>query len=247
MSFRTKYIDLSHPLTSSTQIYPSDPEFSCIPHAMHTKDGYCVHKLSMGTHTGTHIDAPYHFFADGRTVDKIPLKDFIGQAVVIDLSHGLISQDADDTQTSRTLKERDRITWEDLQPFSQGIHAGCILLINTGWSKAHYQTPTYFNHPYLVPDVASELLTRGIRVVGVDTLNPDETPSSGVEGNDGFGFHEIFLDAGGIIAENLTNLEELIEAQKDSAEEKWIINLVPLNLAGADGSPVRAFAYNLKS
>jgi len=108
----------------------------------------------------------------------------------------------------------------------------------------------YFSHPYFAPDVAAEILTRGIRIIGVDTLNPDETPSSLVtvsEISDGFGFHEAFLGAGGVIAENLTNLEELHEVQGNTPEgEKWIVNLIPLNLAEADGSPVRAFAQRMK-
>jgi len=230
-----KFIDLSHPLTSETQIYPSDPTFQCKPHATHAKDGYSIHQLSLGTHTGTHIDAPYHFFPDGRKIGEIELEELIGEAAVVNLSG---------------LEERQRISWDILQPYEQLMHDRRILLINTGWSRAHYQTPMYFSHPYFAPDVAAEILTRGIRIIGVDTLNPDETPSSLVtvsENSDGFGFHEAFLGAGGVIAENLTNLEELHEVQGNTPEgEKWIVNLIPLNLAEADGSPVRAFAQRMK-
>lgn len=237
-----KYIDLSHSLTSTTQIYPSDPVFQSIPHATHSKDGYSVQKLSLGTHTGTHIDAPYHFLAEGETIDRIPLDRFVGEVIVIDLSDG----DSSQSKGGGRLQERQRITWENLESHAHLMQPGRIVLINTGWSKAHYQTPVYYDHPYLAPEVATQLLAHGIRVVGVDTLNPDETPSStsGVECADGFGFHEIFLGAGGLIAENVTNLEELITTQKTLPDDKWIVNLVPLNLTGADGSPVRAFAYN---
>ncbi|KAF8903495.1 putative cyclase [Gymnopilus junonius] len=248
-STKLKYFDLSHSLTSQTKIYPSDPSFSCTPHAQHGKDGYCVHKLSMGTHTGTHVDAPYHFFAEGKKIDEIPLEQFIGEAVVIDLSGGIVSEDsAANAQQRKLLQEREKITWNDLEPFAQAVRPGSIVLINTGWSEAHYRSPKYFNHPYFAPTVASELIARGVFLVGVDTLNPDETPSSqNEETEDGFGFHEAFLSAGGIIAENLTNLEKLIEAQQGSSQgEKWIASLVPLNLAGADGSPIRAFAYSVK-
>ncbi|KAH9479731.1 Kynurenine formamidase [Psilocybe cubensis] len=236
----TQYIDLSHSLTSTTQIYPSDPEFQTLPHATHSKDGYAVQKLSLGTHTGTHIDAPYHFLAEGETIDKIPLDRFVGEAIVVDLSG------EESSHGKPQLHERQRITWESFETHTHLMHPGGIVLINTGWSKAHYQTSRYYDHPYFAPDVATQLLARGVRVVGVDTLNPDETPqsSSNSECPDGFGFHEIFLGAGGLIAENITNLEELIAAQKTSSDDKWIVNLVPLNLTGADGSPVRAFAYN---
>lgn len=241
MTSTTKFIDLSHSLSPETQIYPSDPEFTITPHAIHGKDGYCVHKLSLGTHTGTHIDAPYHFFAEGKTIDQIPLSQFVGEAVVIDLSPGLPSQ----TLTTG-LQERDRVTWKDLEHHAEFMKPGSIVLINTGWSKAHYRTPKYIDHPYLASEVADELLSRGVRVVGVDTLNPDETPPSPeVECPGGFKFHEQFLGGGGLITENVTNLEELIEAQRSTPSQKWIVNLMPLNLAGADGSPVRAFAYNI--
>ncbi|PPQ94443.1 hypothetical protein CVT25_002535 [Psilocybe cyanescens] len=247
MSSGIKYIDLSHSLTSITQIYPSDPEFESTPHATHSKDGYSVQKLSLGTHTGTHIDAPYHFLAEGQTIDKIPLDHFVGEVMVIDLSGSDSFQVEEGAGSSTKLKARQRITWENLESHAQLMQPGCIVLINTGWSKAYYQTPAYLDHPYLAPKVASQLLAHGIRVVGVDTLNPDETPSSetGAECVDGFGFHDIFLGAGGLIAENITNLEELVVAQKRLPDEKWIVNLVPLNLTGADGSPIRAFAYNL--
>ena len=199
----------------------------------------------MGTHTGTHVDAPYHFFKEGRKVDEIPLGEFVGEVVVIDLSGGLETKDSN----KRLLQERQRIAWDDMEPFAGGIRPGHLVLINTGWSKAHYGSTKYFNHPYFAPDVASELLSRGVRLVGVDTLNPDETPASeGEETKDGFGFHEAFLGAGGIIAENLTKLEGLTEAQGASLPgEKWIGSLVPINLAGADGSPVRAYAYSSQS
>jgi len=238
MSFARRYIDLSHSLDSATVIYPGDPEYSMTPHASHMKDGYSVHRLSLGTHTGTHIDAPYHFFADEKTVEKIPIDDLIGPALVIDLSGSIEEQ---------PLNERERITWDHLRPYTHLMQPGCILLINTGWSKLHYKTPKYRDHPYIAPGVASELLEKGIRVVGVDTLSPDETPSSSSdhETADGFGFHEKFLGGGGLIAENVTNLEKLIEAQKSSQGRSWIVNLVPLKVVGGDGSPVRAFAYNL--
>ena len=103
--------------------------------------------------------------------------------------------------------------------------------------------PAYFAHPYLLPEVADALLARGVSLVGTDTLSPDETPAEGAEGAHAFKFHEIFLGSGGVIAENLTNLEALIAAQRSGGW--WIVNLVPLRLDGADGSPVRAFAHNL--
>lgn len=78
-------------------------------------------------------------------------------------------------------------------------------------------------------------------MLGVDTLNPDETPI-GSEGTPGVGFkvHEVVLGSGRVIAENLTNLGALCPAA--SPGKTWIVSLMPLKLQGCDGSPVRAYA-----
>ncbi|KAF5316756.1 hypothetical protein D9619_006549 [Psilocybe cf. subviscida] len=230
------FIDLSLPLEASTQVYPGDPLFVNTPHASYEKDGYSVRHLSLGTHTGTHIDAPYHFVAEGQTIDKMPLGLLVSEAVVVDLSQ----------RPAGSLTPRERITWADLEPHidTSSLQPGRILLINTGWSKQYYGTEKYLHHPYFVPEVAHKLLSLGVKVFGTDTLSPDET--IGASDGDGFGFHEAFLGAGGVIAENLTNLEPLFEVQnRDSPERIWMVSMVPLRLIGADGSPVRAFAYTL--
>lgn len=224
MNTNASLLDLSHKLNTGAQIYPGDPSFACNAIATIPKDGYSVHALSLGSHTGTHIDAPSHFFTNGKTIDQIPLSSLIGPFVKIDL-------------TQSGLQDRQTITWEDHispSPTAVDIREGVILLIQTGWS-AHWGTPRYFHHPFLSRDAAQRILDKGVRVLGVDTLNPDETPFEGVGGEQGFGTHEVILGAGGVIAENLTNLEEI--GGRD------MVALVPLNLEGSDGSPVRAFVW----
>lgn len=169
----------------------------------------------MGSHTGTHIDAPAHFVADGKTVDGIALASLTGPALVIDLVH---------------KGEREPITWVDLVAHSEQMKPGVILLLRTDWSR-YWATPKYFNHPYLTRDAAKEIVKRGVTVLGVDTLSPDET--GGTLGD--FGVHEEFLGAGNVIAENLTNLELVGTG--------FMVCFAPLNLKGSDGAPVRAFAF----
>ncbi|RDB25012.1 Kynurenine formamidase [Hypsizygus marmoreus] len=213
-------VDLSHKLDSNVQIYPGDPLFSCTPHTTVAKDGYSVHTLTLGSHTGTHIDAPSHFFPDGQTIDQIPLSSLITPLVVVDL-------------TSRELQDRQTITWSDIEGASEHMSPDVALVLRTGWS-AFWGTPRYFSHPFLSRDAAAKIFDRGVRVLGVDTLSPDETSYDGVGGEQGFGVHEVILGGGGIIAENL-NLGGLMNQN--------MIALVPLNLEGCDGSPVRAFAW----
>jgi kynurenine formamidase len=225
-------IDLSHPLTSSMSVYPGDPEYTCRRVASISPDGFTMHAISMGTHSGTHIDAPSHFIADGKTIDEIPLESLIGLAVVVDLR-------------TKGLKEREKIVWNDVAPFiSEIAHAPTspielgnakILLLCTGWSQ-HWGAAKYFQHPFLDKDCAKRIIEAGFTIIGMDLLSPDDTEAP----DNDFGAHMEILGQGGIIAENMTNLEVLVDLQRAS---KIAVSLVPLNLHGCDGSPVRALAW----
>ncbi|KAF5355088.1 hypothetical protein D9756_005573 [Leucocoprinus leucothites] len=213
--------DLSHPLNHSTPVYPGDPHYSAEQITSVAKDGYEVHKLSFGTHTGTHIDAPSHFIQGGLPIDKIPLSTFIGPAVIIDIT--------------KNIQAKQRITWSDIESYENELKPGVIVLICTGWYEK-WGTEEYYNHPYMPKDIAERFIARGIHIIGVDFLNPDETVLEG-ESENGFPFHEVVLGAGGIIAENLTNVKALIGLSNVH------VSLLPLKLEGMDGSPVRAVAW----
>ncbi|KAJ3001039.1 hypothetical protein NUW54_g6691 [Trametes sanguinea] len=220
----TTYVDLSHTLDEDVQIYPGDPAFSCCPVLTVEKDGLNVHSISMGSHTGTHVDAPYHFFASGAQIDAMPLSAFIGNAVVVEVSN---------------KKAKEMITCEDISPYSESIRRkaaqehGVFVLLHTGWSR-HWRSDLYFEHPFLTRDAAQHLIDLGVKLIGVDTLSPDETRVDGSTPD--FGVHELVLGAGAVLAENLTNLGAIRTGD-------WCVNLIPLKLKGCDGSPVRAFAY----
>ena len=242
-------IDLTQPLDSNLPVYPGDPPFSSRQSHTVSRDGYSVHSLSYSSHVGTHVDAPSHFFADGATIDQLPLSTFILPGLVLDVSH---------------KKARECIAWETVEPMADRIHPGIAVLFRTDWSRYWDHTTTtttpansdskrpthhYFDHPWLAKDVAEHLLALGVRVVGTDTMSPDQSPSSpitsteGEESNSDYGFHLSFLGAGGIIVENLTNLDTLL-AKQEAAEPdtEVIVSLLPLKIAGCDGAPVRAVA-----
>jgi kynurenine formamidase len=71
-------VDLSHPLVHGQLNFPFDPKLSIVTHNTVASIGYNITQISMSTHQGTHLDAPYHFFDDGKTVDQIPLERFYG-------------------------------------------------------------------------------------------------------------------------------------------------------------------------
>lgn len=225
-SISPQLYDLTHRLNSQTLIYPGDPpetSYSAKPVTTITANGYEVHSLSLGSHTGTHLDAPSHFIANGLTVDQIPLSQLIGPAVVVDVSDN--------------IQPRQKIGWSAFEPYEESIKPGVMVLVCTRWSEK-WVKKEYFDHPYLTKDVAEELVSRGVRFVAVDTLSPDETVLEG-ETEGGFGFHDVVLGAGVIIAENLTNLKPLIGLPS------LYISALPLKLEGIDGSPVRAIAWQI--
>lgn len=83
MTFQVRRIvDLSHPISADTQVYPGDPVPQLSAATTIDRDGYNVLHVSMGSQTGTHVDAPYHFLADGARIDAMELSMFLGPAVV---------------------------------------------------------------------------------------------------------------------------------------------------------------------
>ena len=217
------FVDLSHSLDETVQVYPGDPVFSCCPSLTIANDGFNVLKISIGSHSGTHVDAPFHFVEKGSTIDTIPLSAFVGNAVVVPV-------------TDKSPKEQ--IEWADIAPHEDAIRRkaslpdGVFVLLHTGWSK-FWKSDQYYHHPFLSREAAEKLLTLGVKLIGVDTLSPDETRLDGSAPD--FGVHAVFLGGEKIIAENLTNLEQIQDGD-------WLVNMVPLKLSGSDGSPVRAFA-----
>ena len=103
------------------------------------------------------------------------------------------------------------------------------MLFATGWYR-HAGTDLFFEHPYLAAAVGEALLDAGVRTIAIDTLNADFT------GGEEFPIHDMFADAGGFIAENLAGTAALTPGVEP------LLLLLPLNLVGCDGAPIRAVA-----
>lgn len=217
-----RIIDLSHPVDESTQSYPGDPQPSFTPVATIAAEGFNLLHVSMGSQSGTHVDAPYHFRDDGRRISDIEPERFVGPAVVADVTG---------------KAPRERITRTDLDSIADALGPGRILVLHTGWDR-HYRTAAYYDHPFLDAEAARWVLDTGVRTIATDTINPDETVLDGPQ-PEGFPVHHLVAAAGGIIAENLTNL-----AAVDFPDP--VVSLLPVRLTGADGAPVRAVAMDLR-
>ena len=151
--------DLTQPIREGMPTYPGDPSVTVEPVATVAADGYAVRAVSLGSHTGTHVDAPAHVFADGRTLDDYPPERFVFDAVRVDC---------------RDLDARARIPPERVPPAG----SDCVVF-HTGWDD-HWTTPQARDHPYLAPETARACVERGL-AVATDTLSPDPTPSANGE------------------------------------------------------------------
>ena len=158
----------------------------------------------MGSHTGTHIDAPYHFLKDGQRIDEIPVQQFIGNGILIDVSG---------------KSERELIDSADLKFYASEIKKGDFVILRTGWDR-YFGTPKYYLHPYLSAEGARFLVKMGVSLVGVDALNVDPTyygrmdsdPSAKDlpdEAEYGYPVHDILLGNDILIVENLCNLDKI--------------------------------------
>lgn len=211
------FIDLSHPLSSRTPLFPGTPCVELEP-IERTEDppalgrrSLNVTRLSMVVHTGTHMDAPFHFFPSGLTIDQMPLEQCLGPAVLVNLT-GLTAGSEIDLTTVPGLKDKLSRTRK--------------LVLNTGWAQ-HWGNPTYFtDHPCISAESAAFLVDCGIHLIGIDTPSVDRPP---------FPAHLAFLSNGIAIVENLTNLDAI-------KADDFQLAVLPLKLTGRDASPVRAIA-----
>ena len=216
-------VDLSVAIGPGTQVYPGDPVVEFDVHSTIERDGFNLLSVHLGSQTGTHVDAPYHFAATGRRIDDVPLDRFVGTGLIVDATG---------------IGPRGRITWEQIEPVAQLLAPGVIVLLKTGWS-AHYGTPSYFDHPFLDADSCRRMIEAGVRTFGLDAPSIDETPDDAHPG-EGFPVHRLIASVDGVIAENLTNLASVDFDQP-------FVSLLPLALAGADGAPVRAVAMRTRA
>ncbi|HUC20715.1 MAG TPA: cyclase family protein, partial [Candidatus Polarisedimenticolaceae bacterium] len=125
-------IDLSVQLNEKTPVYPGDPETSIKPAGILDKDGFCDHYISMGTHVGTHMDAPMHMLEGGISLDQIPVDHFAGRGRFVEVEDG---------------------SFESVK--NAGIQEGDIVLFQTGMSEKYHESVYFENYPAMSEDTAN--------------------------------------------------------------------------------------------
>ncbi|PLX34881.1 MAG: hydrolase, partial [Clostridiales bacterium] len=176
-------------------------------------DGFKEKRLSMYSHTGTHMDAPAHLFEGGKTLDRYHVGHFFGKAFVVDAAG-----------------QGSKIGREFLEQFEKQLNQADYALFHTGWSIYWGREEYYGNFPCLENEAASYLASFGLKGVGFDNISADPIDDASLAN------HRIFLGKEMVIVENLKNLESL------AGQGFFWFSAMPLRTVEADGSPVRASA-----
>ena len=209
-----KFIDLTLLVSEKIPTFPGSPQPIFIQWENIKDDGYNLELLFLSSHTGTHLDAPYHFLEKGKKIHEISLKRLIINAILI-----------------KIRKRRDQaITKTDIQKFEKKhgkIPNESTIVFWTGWQKMIKNDSYFVNNPGLSVTAAKYLISKKTNLVGIDS------PSIDLGKEKRFLIHHLFAKNDVLIVENLANLDKI---------KSWKFQLVvlPMKLENATGAPVRA-------
>jgi kynurenine formamidase len=216
-------IDLSHPIRAGLITYPGLPAPVITPHLTREDSRriyapgteFAMDLITMIGNTGTYLDSPFHRYRDGADLAGLDLSTLVGlRAEVFHLTDGWDS--ARRGIGAETLADRDI--------------RGAAVLLHTGWDR-HFGTERYgVGAPYLSAAAAQHLIDAGAVLVGIDSVNIDDTESGGERPA-----HTLLLGADVHVVEHLTNLDAL-------PPRGARFTAAPPAIEGFGTFPVRAFA-----
>lgn len=211
-------IDLTYNLEKNMITFdaPWHPPFSIEQLATIENEGRETRKVTFGTHTGTHIDAPRHFLKNGKTIESIPLKKLIGPVEIVDFSH----------------LDEEAIVSLDLV---KSIKISKKMLFKFGWGDRWGDMKFYDKYPYFSKDAAEYLVDNGVELIGHDTPSPDASYRKCSEEDSPI--HKILLENEVVLVEYIANMEKIMDFNN------WNIVVSPIKLKCADGAPSRVFIY----
>jgi kynurenine formamidase len=231
---QSQMLDLTYPFDEKTIYWPTEKGFSIqkIFYGITDKHYfYSAFKFCMPEHGGTHIDAPRHFSQTGRTVDEIPLEQFKGHAVVIDV-HEAVEKNRDYAISVNDIRHFEH-QYRRLSPQD-------IVIFYTGWGKYWGNKRAYLgsdkvgdvkhlHFPGLSKKAAEYLVSRRVKGVGLDTPSLDPGVSQT------FWAHRVLLGANIYGLENMANIDQLDKIGR-------ILIVSPLKIKGGSGGPARIYA-----
>jgi arylformamidase len=208
-------VDLSRTISEDMPVYPGTEQPMITNPCTIDMCGFAEKKITLYSHTGTHMDAPSHILTGAPGLEDLGVSHFIGSGVVIDLSRNAIK--------NRSIQLSELMTFKDI------LERKDFVLLHTGWGKYWGEEKYFKGYPVLTRDAAMWLAGFNLKGVGIDMISIDAFEMTDMN------IHKIFLGRNIVIIENLTNLQKLIG--KD-----FTFCCFPLKLENSDGSPVRALA-----
>ncbi len=213
-----RLIDLSQPLYDDAPNCPVHPPVSFRRTGDHSPDrpdgGWRMELITMTTHTGSHLDAPLHKIAGGKSITDLPLDGFVGPARIADL---------------RGIAPDTRIDDKILAAKLPGLKPEEIVLLATGWGDKRAKSPEWLHHsPYVCPEGAQWLVDQRVRGVGIDHF------SVGGMGPENVATHTIILGSGRWILEDLHFPAEVFALPQPV--KFWAL---PMNWTGCSGTFTR--------
>ena len=212
-----KVIDLTLTVSEKIPTFPGSPKPHFIEWETIPKNGYNLELLFLSTHTGTHIDAPFHFVKNGKKIHEIKPERLVNEAILIRIGKN----------SKRSISKT------DIQNFEQKngrIENGSTVIFYTGWQKNLNKEFYFTKNPGLSVSAAKYLVSKKINMVGIDS------PSIDLGTDSKFSVHHILAKNNILIVENLANLNKI-------KSNNFHLITSPLKLKNATGSPIRAFGF----
>lgn len=209
-----KIVDLTLEISSDMITFPGYPMPTFIKWSNFEIQGYVSEIVFLSTHTGTHMDAPFHFSPNGQTIDQVEIDRYVCKDTLLlkiqkDSNQMITSHDII-SNSKYEIKEKDTVVF------------------STGWEKRIKEKDNYINNnPGLSKDAAEYLVEKKVNAVAIDCPSIDIGTGSGLK------VHKILLSNQILVIENLCNLYRF-------NNQKFTLLITPLKFVGASGSPIRA-------
>lgn len=205
-----RIFDVTLPIHRGMALWPGDPPVAVVPVTrVAAGDASSVSALHLGTHTGTHVDPPFHFLAAGATVDQLPLEVLVGPAVVVSIPRAIGCIEPADLAAAAIRPGDTRVLFKTDNSLA--------------WDRPGAPAPE--DYVALSAAAAAWLVARGVWLVGVDGLSVEAADSPGNP------VHHRLLSAGVVVVEGL--------ALAAVPPGRYQLACLPLKILGGDGAPAR--------
>ena len=215
-----KITDLSLHIEEGMMTFPTHwhPVVEITILGRHGIEGRETRKMVLGTHIGTHADAPRHFIPGGKTIDEVSLDILVGPATLVNFA------------PCRPLQV---IDIPDLKA-KLGNKVPARLILRTDWSEHFGHLSFYNEYPFFSEEAARWMVENGVKLIAMDTPSPDNPVHSRGTPKDSPN-HKVLLGAGVVLVEYVCNLKALTASEVE-------LMVLPLKLKGCDGAPARCVA-----